>query len=462
MPQEVSRGTSDRGIAAAVVRDADSPGDGRQAGGGAVRLGHGPGIGVQPLRRLAATLGLLSLAVGLLYFLGIGPFDGGDAEGQPAGRRGGSRAVTVKTAAVRTADVESKLSYVGSLAARASVTIAPKTSGRAARLLVAVGDRVDEGQLLAHLGKEELAEELREAEASLRVAQANLKGREAELRNLRRRRQNVQVLARKDLVSREEAENIGTQVLSAESQVELAKAQLLQMEARRDNARIRLEHTEIRSPFAGYVSKRWVDRGALVSPSTPLFEVVDIDRVKVGVAVVEGDYRKVSLGQPVTVTVDAYPEKRFDGEITRMSPVLDPQTRAGEVEIELDNPDRALKPGMFARAVIVVERKRGVLVVPESAPVKTARGYGVFKLAAEGSRVKRVTVEPGLSADGWVEVTGDLETGDRVVTLGSSLLRDGQAVGVAGDGSRAGSDRPQRQGEGRRRGRRASERKGNG
>ena len=413
------------------------------------------------MKRVFATLFLLSLAGGVLYFLGIGPFEGGAAKGGPAQRRGGGgRAVTVKAEAVRLADVEAKLSYVGSLAASAAVTIAPKTSGRVATLFVTVGERVKERQLLARLDKQELAEDLREAEASLRVAQATLKGREAELRNLKRRRENVKVLARRDLVSREEVENLETQVLSAESQVDLTKAQMLQMAARRDNARIRLAHAEIRSPFAGYVSRRWVDRGALVSPSTPLFEVVDIDRVKVGINVVEGDYRKVSLGQPVAVKVDAYPDKRFDGTVTRISPILDPQTRTGEVAIELDNSDGALKPGMFARATIVVERKRGVLVVPEASPVKTTAGYGVFRITDDGSKVERVKVTPGLGSDGWVEVTGDLQKGDRVVTVGSSLVRDGQRVRVAGAGARSGSGRGRRASGRERRGRRASQRQG--
>ena len=417
-------------------------------------------MGIQSLKRVAATLFLLSLAGGVLYYLGIGPFDSGAAKGQAPQRRGGARAVTVKAAAVRVADVEAKLSYVGSLAASAAVTIAPKTSGRVAKLFVTVGNQVKERQLLARLDKEELTEELREAQASLRVAQATLKGRQAELKNLKRRRQNVKVLARRDLVSREEVENIETQVLSAESQVDLTKAQMLQMAARRDNARIRLAHAEIRSPFAGYVSRRWVDRGALVSPSTPLFEVVDIQRVKVGINVVEGDYRKVSLGQPVAVKVDAYPDKRFDGTITRISPILDPQTRTGEVAIELDNSDGALKPGMFARAAIVVERKRGVLVVPEASPVKAGAEFGVFRLTDDGSKVERVTVTPGLGSDGWVEVTGDLQKGDRVVTVGSSLVRDGQRVRIAGERSRPGSGRGRRAGGRERRGRRASQRQG--
>ena len=419
------------------------------------------------MKRFFATLLLLSLAGAVLYYLGIGlgigPFDSGAAKGQPPQRRGGGgRSVTVKTEAVRVADVEAKLCYVGSLAAKAAVTIAPKTSGRVATLLVTVGANASrKANCWRASTNRSSPRSCARRRRPLRVAQAMLKGREAEFRNLKRRTENVKVLARRDLVSREEVRNLETQVLSAESQVDLTKAQMLQMAARRDNARIRLAHAEIRSPFAGYVSRRWVDRGALVSPSTPLFEVVDIDRVKVGIHVVEGDYRKVSLGQPVAVKVDAYPDKRFDGTITRMSPVLDPQTRTGEVAIELDNSDGDLKPGMFARASIVVERKTGVLVVPEASPVKAGAEYGVFRVTDDGSKVERVKVTPGLGSDGWVEVTGDLQEGDRVVTVGSSLVRDGQRVRVAGERSRTGSGRGGRQAGGReRRGRRGSQQRG--
>ena len=192
------------------------------------------------MKRVAATVIVLAVAAGVLYYLGIGPQIGlgpfaiGAAKGKPeqrnaeqrnpSQRRRGGRAVTVKAAAVRVGDVEATLSYVGSLAPNAAVTIAPKTSGRVAKLFVTVGERVKEGQLLGQLAKDELAEELREAQASLRVAQATLKGRQAELENLKRRQQNVKVLAGKQLVSREEVNNLETQVLSAESQVDLTKA----------------------------------------------------------------------------------------------------------------------------------------------------------------------------------------------------------------------------------------------
>ncbi len=385
------------------------------------------------MKKIVVILILVLAAGGLFYGLGLGPFKEGTATGQQQGRRrGGRRAVSVRVAQVKIGDVEEKLSYVGSLLAKASVTVAPKISGRLERILVNVGDRVKEGQPLAYLEKDELTEELNEAEASLKVYEATLKGKEAELVDLRRKLDRSKILLEKNLISRAEVDTLETQVLSASAQVELTEAQMSQMKARSDSVRIRLKSARVVSPFAGYVGKRFIDRGALVNPSTPLVTIVDISLVKVNVAVVESDYRKISPGQSAAITADAYPGRRFQGKVARMAPVLDQETRTGEVEIELANPCGDLKPGMFARAEIVAQRRRGVLLVPEGAQVKTPKGYGVFKIledgSEDGSKVGLVSIKPGLSTKGWVEVQGGLEPGDRVVTLGSNLLRDGQTV----------------------------------
>lgn len=389
---------------------------------------------------------LLLAGCGALYVLGIGPFDQGTAKEQQTRRR--NRSVSVRVGEVKLGTVEHRLSYVGSLTANALVTVAPKTAGRVEELLVSVGDFVREGQILARLEKDELIEQLREAQASLEVTEATLKGRMAELKNLRRRWDNAKTLIKKDLVARDEVNTLETQVLSAESQVELTKAQRIQMEARRDNARIRLAHSDVRSPFEGYVSKRFVDRGALVDSNTPLVEIVDINVVKVMVAVVESDYRKISPGQPATVMVDAYPGRRFEGKITRLSPVLDQETRTGEVEIELSNEHRALNPGMFARVEVLVDRRENVLLVPVAAQVRTEQGQGVFRVG-EDDKADFVPAKNGLSQDGWVEVSGALKPGDRVVTLGSSLLRNGQRLTIIGEG---GGSEQAKKAERRRRG----------
>jgi len=393
------------------------------------------------LKRIVLTV-IAFLTVGaLLYGLGIGPFNEDAAKGQQReGNRRRGKAVSVKVAKVRIGDVEEKLSYVGSLMPNASVQVAPKIAGRVEKLFVRVGDLVKEGQIVAQLEKDELVEGLKEAEASLKVYEATLKGKEAELSDIKRKLERSKILFEKDLIAREAVDTLETQVLSAVAQVELTKAQMAQMKARLVNSRIRLNYAEVISPFAGYVGKRFVDRGALVNSSSPLVMIVDISRVKVVVSVVEKDYRKITPGQLSSITVDAYPGRRFEGKVARVAPLLNQETRTGEVEIELPNPGAVLKPGMFARVEVGVQTRRGVLLVPEGARVKTVEGYGLFKVQGDGPRVKLVAVKTGLSHKGWVEVEGPLKPGDQIVTLGSNLLRDGQRVklvkkaGFAADG----------------------------
>jgi len=255
-------------------------------------------------------------------------------------------------------------------------------------------------------------------------------GKEAELKYKKRKLDRSKILLERTLIAREEVDTLETQVLSANAQVELTKAQVTQMKARLVNARIRLKSAEVISPFAGFVGKRFIDRGAQVNSNTPLVTIVDISSVKVNIAVVESDYRKISPGQVAAITVDAYPGRRFQGKVARMAPVLDQETRTGEVEIELRNPGGDLKPGMFARAEIVAQRRSGVLLVPKGAQVKSQEGYGVFKILGDGDRVELVSIKPGLSQRGWVEVQGGLKEGDRIVILGSNLLRDGKRVRI--------------------------------
>lgn len=341
------------------------------------------------------------------------------------------KSLAVKIDKVQLGDLEEKIVSVGSVAANASVILAPKLSGRMESVLVEVGDPVKKGDLIAQLDRREIEQEVREAEASLKVAQAGLKGKEAALGDLRRKLERAEALVKRNFIPRQEVDTLKSQVQSAMAEVELGRAQINQMRARLDNARIRLADTRVYSPFGGYVGKRHIDPGAMVSPTTPVVTIVDIFRVKVVLPVAERDYGKIRAGSSAAVTVDAYPKRRFSGTVARLSPVVNQETRTAEIEVELRNPGALLKPGMFAKVEIVTDLRKNVLIVPDVALVAADNGHSVYKVGEQGGPVERVSVKPGLSHNGWVEVSGQLNAGDRVVTLGSSLLKDGQPVAIA-------------------------------
>ncbi len=384
------------------------------------------------MRRVTLTVIACLAFSGLLYGLGLPPFrKSASVDSQPA--RKGSPVLAVEVGEVRRGSVEEQISAVGSLIARRTVDVAPKISGRVERVLVQVGDRVKRGQLIAQLDARALEEEVREAEAGIKVAEATLKGKQAELVDLSRKVERAKRLFEKRFVSRQELDTLDSERNAAAAQVDLARAQIVQVKARLANTKLQLSEAQLKAPFSAFVDKRLVDPGAMVSSGTPIAGLVDINRVKVIIPVVEKTYPKISVGQRVIVTCDAFSGQRFEGKVVRLAPVLSQETRTGEVEIEVDNPNAQLKPGMFARVEITIGQRRDVLLVPEGALVKTPSGHGVFRVEVRNddrAKVQLVPVVPGSSRHGQIEVRGGVRAGDRVVTLGVNLLKDGQNIRV--------------------------------
>jgi RND family efflux transporter MFP subunit len=307
--------------------------------------------------------------------------EGNGASSESGRRRGsGGRRVSVEVAEVKVGGVQETLGYVGSLHPQTSVEVFSKVEGRLEEIFVDVGSWIKEGSLIARIEQEEIIEEVRETEASVRVAQATLKGKEAEMKNLERQLERSKLLFKKNFISRQELDTVETQHYSAIAQTDLAKAQVAQKEAVLQNARIHLRNTEIRSPITGYVGKKLLDRGAMIKTSTPIVSLVAIDPVTTLISVVERDYRKMKPGLAASIQVDAYPGRTFSGKIARISPVLDKDTRTADIEIEIPNSGKELKPGMFAKVEIVAQKR------PRGVPGQVKRGPRSIQASGEGFR----------------------------------------------------------------------------
>lgn len=211
--------------------------------------------------------------------------------------------------------------------------------------------------------------------------------------------------------------------------VEQAQAALRQAEAALQLARLQLQHTVVRSPLGGVVVERRVDPGEVVSAGVPLLVVADTSSVRIQLAVSETQIRWVRVGQPVRITVDALPGRAFTGRVEGWSPAADARTRSFLVKVRVPNPDRSLRPGMFARGRLTLLVREEVPSVPDAAVVRDLAGTYVFVVDRAGvARRRPVTV--GLSSGGWIEVRG-LPVGTPVVVAGQNLLRDGDRVTVA-------------------------------
>ncbi len=284
------------------------------------------------------------------------------------------------------------------------VAIYPRVSAFAEDVLVDRSDHVRKGQLLARLVAPELVADRAQAEATL-------VGDRATMLRLRRAARTPGAVAKNDL--------------------ELAEARAKADRERRDALRTLEGYLRVVAPFDGVITERDVHPGALVGPSSgpesqPLFRMVKLSRLRVTAEVPEADVGAMLDGAKVLFSVRAWPGRRFEGVIRRPAYALETKTRTMPVELDFENPEQRIEPGMYAEIQWPVERPVPSLLVPASAIVTTPEA--LFVLRVEENHVERVSVERGLAAGSLVEVFGALAPGDLVVEKGDAELTPGTEV----------------------------------
>lgn len=203
----------------------------------------------------------------------------------------------------------------------------------------------------------------------------------------------------------------------------------------RDEVGFKFEKAPVESPLTGVIGRVYVDKGTNVTAQTAVALVVDIDRVKVHLDVPEKYLPQVVIGQTARVRVEAYPDEVFTGTVTRISPVVETETRTAPIEISIDNPGHRLKPGMFAGIQLVLEKRENVPSVIKEAIIGREPNAYVFVVNEGVAHLRDVTL--GLRENDRIEVTKGLKAGDLVAVMGQERLRDGSAVSVEVDGAQA-------------------------
>lgn len=308
------------------------------------------------------------------------------------------------------------------------------TEGRIIRVYVAVGDQVEQGQVLARMHSHDIHEsraEYRKAVAEL----ARLRAVEAYARRARDRARRLYELKAGSLEQAEHAEtelrNAQAAVANAEADLDRVRKHLVEflqipVEGPEEPAGSHAEREEdlipIKAPASGTVLVRNVTAGAVVNPSADLFVISDLSSLWMIAAVAEEHLPKLTEGMSVRVSVQAYPGRWFHGRIARIGEELDPTTRTVKVRVELPNPAGALKPEMYARAEILLGRSEPALFVPQEA-VQEIEGQPAVFVQTAPDRFEPRTVRTGRTLDGTVELASGLRAGEAVVIRGSYILK---------------------------------------
>ncbi len=308
----------------------------------------------------------------------------------------------VRTEAPARDTVVYDLRFTGDLAAIMQANIFSKVSGNLERVYADIGSIVRAGQMLALIDTTELRQQYLQAAATFENARVTLS--------------RAKELAAQNLVSKQEIDNDQTALAVARANFDLAAT--------------RLSYARITAPFAGIITKRFLDRGALVNPaSSVLFTLMDVTRIKVLVNVLEKDLPLVRIGTKAIVTLDAYPGKKFEGSVTRMSGSIDMATRTMAVEIDIPNTARLLKPGMYANVSMLLDIHPNALTLPTQSILKDDNGSFVY--VAAGSAAKRIPVTAGEEVDGRTEILTGLRGDEQVITTGQQFVKPNGPIRIS-------------------------------
>ncbi len=308
---------------------------------------------------------------------------------------------SVDAARVKTAPMAKTISAVGSLRSDETVILRPEVSGRISSIDFQEGRRVTKGTVIVRLDQAVQRAEMQQAEANLMLA----KSRVDRLRGL-----HAQGF-------------ISSQALDdaySGYKVSIAAADL---------AAARLTKLDIKAPFSGITGLRLVSVGDYVREGQDLVNIEDIDSLKVDFRIPELFLKQISVGQPLQIALDSFPNMGFVGRVLAINPLIDSNGRSIVIRALVKNADARLRPGMFARVKLVTNDQQVGLVIPEQALIPVGDDFFVFKIADD--RALRTKIEIGSRSAGSVEVVRGLTNSDVVVIAGQPKLRDGGPVKIA-------------------------------
>jgi membrane fusion protein, multidrug efflux system len=319
-------------------------------------------------------------------------------------------------------DLRQQLPLTGALRAVNQISVKARVGGEVRDVLVREGEAVKAGQILVRMDTSDYQARVEQARGALLAARGQLD-------IAAKARDNNKALLEKGFISKNAVDN-------ATSQYEIARANVESAQGALDVAQKALSDTLIKAPISGLVSSRTVQPGEKVSPDNRLLDVVDLSGMELEAAVPAAEIMRVALGQEVQVKLEGLPTP-LAGKVARINPATQAGSRSVLVYVQIDNPQAALRVGMFGQALLTLSRKSGVLAVPQSAIQND--GASPFVYAIENGKIARKPVELGIRGDDGqgpaVEIVKGLENGTQIVRTNLGTLRPGTTVKLSQAGA---------------------------
>jgi RND family efflux transporter MFP subunit len=329
------------------------------------------------------------------------------------------------------------------------IDVMAKIAGFIKDIRVDVGDRVNEGELLAVLEIPEMDDDLRRANAARQRSSAEVRRADDELNRAQSTHdlahlsyQRLQEVSQKrpGLIAQQELDDARSKDLITEAQISAAKSgrsaateQVQVNDADVQKIKTMMDYTKVTAPFAGVITKRYADKGSMIQAGTasqtqamPVVKLSQNSRLRLTLPVPESAVPTVHIGQQVEVRVPTL-NRSFPGKVARFADKVTMATRTMDTEVDVENPSLLLIPGMYAEVNLTLDRRSAVLAVPVLAVDREGDG-GKVLVVTPNNRVEQRTIALGLETSGAIEVRSGLNDGDLVVISGRSSLQPGEEV----------------------------------
>lgn len=407
------------------------------------------------------------ILVGLIIIVGLTLYRGwASSQRRVASQRVGRGEIPVQVTPAVRADLTYYFNATGDISPLMQVDLISKVSGYLEKINVNLGESVRQGQVIAQIDRSDFLYKVREMEAKVAQAKAALDEIEAGTRsedvrqaeeavkqaqsrfdNAKTHRERMEALYNRQIISKKDFDNADTECSVYEAQLssnrerlkqlregarrevrEGSREKLKEMEAVLLQEQTRLQNATITAPFAGEITHKYVDAGALVSSATPLVTLVHTETLKLVANVLEKDISLVKPGMKVKIQAEAFPGRTFEGKIVRINSAVDLATRTLQTEIHIPNTGGALRPGMFAKIEIALSTRVGTLTIPKVAVIEEGKDRVVF--VVENGQALRKPIVIGVEQDDKVEVLQGIQEGDGIVVKGQGSLKDRSVVRV--------------------------------
>lgn len=350
------------------------------------------------------------------------------------------QAIAVVVETVKTGSIEQVITLTGELKPLVQVELSPRMGGRLERLSLDDGTPVREntpvakGQTLAVLEHRELSARVEQLNASIGTAEAAVRQAKAESADKQKNKVRMENLFKEGSVTEQQKDLAATAFEVADAMVQSAQARLTETRAAQQQAQVLLDDAFVKSPIDGIVSRRHVDEGNMVNPASSILSLLPMEKLKFLIDV-PAQYLSTIVPDKtdIRLSVDAYPKELFPAKIEKIYPAISPQTRTFTMELSVDNrrnPDGTylLRPGMYATAGIVLDRRENAVVVPADSLVRLSGKYLAY--VVESNVAIRKDVEVGLWSGQQMEIRSGLSAGMQLVIGGQHKLTDNTPVEI--------------------------------